>query len=346
MVSGAHRLGYSALALTDVNTMAGSILFLQECRQQEIRPILGLELADSMDPSIRVVLLARTGAGYGDLCELATRHNLGSHGPFLENLFIRAFPDLFALCPHPDILRKLSRTPLRQSLFGAICLVDAASVDKSHAVETVCDQEGLELAIAHDCWFLHPEDHELHRLLRAIDGNTDLSRLGPNQVAHAGSWLLPPNRLKEAYARYPRALEVTERIVDACRDDLAASPWILPKVDVPSGFDDDSWLSHLSSEGLTEHYAGKPEYNQAKALQAKELDVIRTTGYAGYFLMVRRIREAAGARFATGFRGGKECSLLRGSAANCLTLYNLGASDLDPIKYGLCILSATGRVDR
>jgi DNA-directed DNA polymerase III PolC len=334
-VSGARRLGYSALALTDVNTMAGSILFLQECRQQGIRPILGLELADSRDPSIRVVLLSRNGSGYGDLCELATLHNLGTNGPDLDNLFIRQFPDLFALCPHPELLQRLGKTPLRQCLFGVVCLVDPASAAKSRAVEDICQKEGLEIAVAHDCWFLNPAGHELHRLLRAIDGNTDLSRLGPNQVAPAGSWLLSPNRLKEAYARYPRALEVTERIVDACRDDLAASPWILPKVDVPSGFDDDSWLSHLAADGLNEHYAGKPEFNQAKALQAKELDVIRTTGYAGYFLMVRRIREAAGARFASGFRCGRECSLLRGSAANCLTLYNLGASDLDPIKYGL-----------
>ncbi len=335
LVSGARRLGYSALALTDVNTMAGSILFLQECRKQGIRPILGLELADNRDPSIRVVLHARNGNGYGDLCQLATFHNLGNCGPHLENLFARPFPDLFALCPDPELLQKLSRTPLWQSLFGAICLVDPASATKSRAVEDICKQEGLEIAVAHDCWFLDPTDHELHRLLRAIDGNTDLSRLGPNQAAPPGSWLLPPNKLKEVYARYPRALEVTERLVDACRDDLAASPWILPKVEVPSGFDDDTWLSHLAGEGLQEHYAGKPEFDQARVLQAKELDVIRTTGYAGYFLMVRRIREAAGARFAGGFRGGKECSLLRGSAANCLTLYNLGASDLDPIRYGL-----------
>jgi hypothetical protein len=139
LVSGARRLGYSALALTDVNTMAGSILFLQECRQQGIRPILGLELADSRDPSIRVVLLSRNGSGYGDLCELATLHNLGTNGPDLDNLFIRQFPDLFALCPHPELLQRLGRTPLRRNLFGAICLVDPPSAARSRAVEAICN---------------------------------------------------------------------------------------------------------------------------------------------------------------------------------------------------------------
>ena len=53
LVSRARALGYSAVALTDVNSMAGSILFLQECREQGIRPILGLELADARDPTLR-----------------------------------------------------------------------------------------------------------------------------------------------------------------------------------------------------------------------------------------------------------------------------------------------------
>src|ERR1035437_2537538 len=99
LVSRAKTLGYSALALTDVNSMAGSILFVQECHKQGIRPILGLELADARDPSLRLVLLARNAAGYGDLCELASFHNLGRRGPDLEDLFARLFPDLFALCP-------------------------------------------------------------------------------------------------------------------------------------------------------------------------------------------------------------------------------------------------------
>ena len=335
LVSRARALGYSALALTDVNSMAGSILFLQECREQGIRPILGLELADARDPTLRLVLLARNAAGYGDLCELASFHNLGRRGPDLEDLFARPFPDLFALCPHPELLQRLSRTPLRSSLFGQLCLTDAAAAARSKAVEQVCQKEGLETAVAHDCWFLDPSDHELHRLLRAIAANTDLSRLGPAQVAAPAAWLLPPSRLRELYARHPRALEIAERIADSCRDDLAASPWILPGVEVPAGHDEDSWLSRLAHEGLERNYGGKPEWAKARVLQSKELDVIRRTGYAGYFLMVRRIREAAAQRFAGGFRGGRECSILRGSAANCLTLYNLDASDLDPIRYGL-----------
>jgi error-prone DNA polymerase len=335
LVAAAKGRGYQALALTDVGTMAGSILFLEECRRQGIRPILGLELRDERDPEQRLVLLARNAQGYGDLCELASFHNLKRRGPDLEDLFAREFPDLFALCPHPHLLQRLAHTPLRPSLFGAICLQDIASAERSRRVHEIALAEGVSVAVAHECWFLDPSDEPLHRLLRAIDGNTDLSRLPSRERVSATAWLPPLDKIRQIYARHPEALAMAERISDFCLDDLAASPWILPEVAVPAGHTCDSWLAHLAREGLTRHYGGTPQWAKANSLQEKELQVIARTGYAGYFLMVREIRRAAGERFQGGFRGARECSILRGSAANCLTLYNIGSSDLDPVRYDL-----------
>lgn len=335
LVTAAKARGYQALALTDVGTMAGSILFLQECRRQGIRPILGLELRDERDPEVRLVLLARNAQGYGDLCELASFHNLKRRGPDLEDLFAREFPDLFALCSHPFLLQRLAHTPLRKGLFGAICLQDIASAERSRLVEKMADAEGLPVAVAHECWFLDPSDESLHRLLRAIDGNTDLSRLPVREKVPATAWLPPLDKICQIYARHPKALETTGRIADSCRDDLKASPWILPEIEVPAGHTCDSWLAHLAREGLTRNYGGTGQWAKADALQEKELRVIARTGYAGYFLMVREIRRAAGARFQGGFRRSRECSILRGSAANCLTLYNIDSSDLDPVRYDL-----------
>ena len=335
LVAAAKARGYRALALTDINTLAGSISFLEECRRQGIRPILGLELRDLRDPEQRLVLLARDGEGYGDLCELASFHNLQRRGPDLEDLFAREFPHLFALCPHPFLLQRLAHTPLRQSLFGALCLQDAATAERSRLVEQVAAAEGLPVAVAHECWFLDPSDEPFHRLLRAIDANTDLSRLPPNERVPTTAWLPPPDKIRQIYARHPRAMEMAERLSEFCRDDLAASPWILPEVQAPPGHTNDSWLAHLAREGLVRHYGGTPQWAKANLLQEKELEVISRTGYAGYFLMVREIRRRAGERFQGGFRGGQECSILRGSAANCLTLYNIGSSDLDPVRYDL-----------
>jgi len=335
LVARAVELGYPALALTDINSMAGSILFLQECRSAAIRPILGVELRDHQDPALRLVLLARNAAGYADLCELTSFHMLGRRGPSLEDLFARSFPDLVALCPHPELLQRLAHTPLRASLSGAIALHDIRSASRSKAIEAVCRAEGLHAAVAHEAWFLEPHEHELHRVLRAIANNTDLSRLHPSLCAPEAGWLLSPSQLRQRYAHLPEALAHTDALSVSCQDNLASSGWILPHIEVPEGHTPASWLGKLAHAGLLENYGGKPDWVRAHALQEKELAVIERTGYASYFLMVREIREFAAKAFADGYRGGRECSIMRGSAANCLTFYNIGASDLDPIRYNL-----------
>lgn len=335
LVARAVELGYSALALTDINSTAGCILFVQECRRAGIRPIVGVELRDHADPSLRLVLLARNAAGYGDLCELTTFHMLGRRGPALEDLFARPFPDLVALCPHPELLQRLAHTPLRGSLSGVIALHDAVAASRSRAVEAVCHQEGLRSAVAHEAWFLDPHEHELHRVLRAIAYNTDLSRLHPSVCAPETGWLLPPGRLRERYGNHADALAHSETLSASCRDDLASSDWILPHIDVPEGYTPDTWLARLAREGLLDNYGGKSEWVRANSLQEKELAVIERTGYASYFLMVREIRRFAARAFAGGYRRSRECSIMRGSAANCLTFYNIGASDLDPVRYNL-----------
>ncbi len=335
LVARAVEMGYPALALTDINSMAGCILFLEECRRAGIRPILGVELRDHRDPALRLVLLARNAAGYGDLCELTSFHMLGRRGPSLEDLFARPFPDLVAICPHPELLQRLAHTPLHDSLSGSIALHDTRAASRSRAIEAVCRQEGLRAAVAHEAWFLSPHDHELHRVLRAIAHNTDLSRLHPSAFAPEAGWLVSPAQLRERYGHLPEALAHTEALSASCRDDLVSSGWILPHIEVPEGHTPSSWLGKLARAGLLDNYGGKPDWVKAHALQEKELEVIERTGYASYFLMVREIRRFATEAFATAYRGARECSIMRGSAANCLTFYNIGASDLDPVRYNL-----------
>ncbi|HEU4500514.1 MAG TPA: PHP domain-containing protein, partial [Nitrospira sp.] len=57
----ARQYGFPAMALTDTNGLYGAIRFIEEAKQQGLRPILGAELtADNH----RAVLLAKTPAGY------------------------------------------------------------------------------------------------------------------------------------------------------------------------------------------------------------------------------------------------------------------------------------------
>ncbi|MFN7444596.1 MAG: PHP domain-containing protein, partial [Curvibacter sp.] len=85
LVARAHALGYSALAITDECSMAGVVRAHVEAKRLGLSLIIGTELrveegdGDEDHAYFTLVLLARSRAGYGQLCELITqvrRHTL------------------------------------------------------------------------------------------------------------------------------------------------------------------------------------------------------------------------------------------------------------------------------
>ncbi|MFD4953834.1 DNA polymerase III subunit alpha [Streptomyces sp. NPDC058451] len=98
----AAERGMDALALTDRDTLAGSVRFAKACAAAGVRPLFGVELAvETMDPvrrdrrrapvrggafvdesAPRVTFLARAGArGWADLCHLVTAAHAGPTAP-------------------------------------------------------------------------------------------------------------------------------------------------------------------------------------------------------------------------------------------------------------------------
>jgi len=87
--------------------------------------------------------------------------------------------------------------------------------------------------------------------------------------------------------------------------------------------------------GLESLYANSSDYSKAKEIQEMELEVIFKLGYDSYFVMVKQIKDWANEKFKTKYRKPVSCTILRGSAANSITFYNLGVSRLEPIRYNL-----------
>lgn len=68
----------SAIALTDQSNMFGTMEFYRLCRQENIRPILGMEIqVETKDnPSFPLILLAKNNLGYQTLTRMTT--NIGN----------------------------------------------------------------------------------------------------------------------------------------------------------------------------------------------------------------------------------------------------------------------------
>ena len=69
LISYAKSLGYTSLAITDQDNMFGVIEFYLECKKNNIKPIIGLELTVE---DYKILLYAINNNGYKNLIKLST----------------------------------------------------------------------------------------------------------------------------------------------------------------------------------------------------------------------------------------------------------------------------------
>ena len=59
-------------------------------------------------------------------------------------------------------------------------------------------------------------DFNTHRLLRAIDNNTLLSKLAEHQQAHPEEVMMPEDELEKYFELYPELIRNTRLLLDQC----------------------------------------------------------------------------------------------------------------------------------
>ncbi|MBK7874163.1 MAG: DNA polymerase III subunit alpha [Planctomycetes bacterium] len=140
LVARARELGFEALALCDVDTIAGVVEFLNAVRAANedgaraapLRAIVGAELSDPSGTPGRVVALVENETGWRNLCKLVSARHLGDDpgrpgarldgpGHFrLADQVVRHREGLIFLVDHPRLLVQLTGRVDARSLFAAI----------------------------------------------------------------------------------------------------------------------------------------------------------------------------------------------------------------------------------
>ncbi len=284
----------------------------------------------------RLVVLARNAQGYADLCQILTERHLSADTFRFESVFAREWPDLVLLTSSPGLLGVLAATPNRSRLFAELVNHSAATRRRSRQVEAVAGALRVPLVATNDSYFLDRGDWATHQVLTAIGLNSTVSRLRQGECAAPGAALRPGAEMEQAFPSHRQALANAELIAEDCGGiELDLGEWIMPRIEVPGGETPEHHLAQLARAGLERNYGGQPTYTKARQIQEMELATIEKLGYPSYFLIVKEIRDWANTRLASGYRRPTDCTILRGSAANSLTFYNIGVSDLDPIRYDL-----------
>ncbi|MBI4303810.1 MAG: DNA polymerase III subunit alpha, partial [Chloroflexi bacterium] len=351
LVKRAKELGMDSLAITDHGAMYGAIQFYQAAKEAGIKPIIGSEVYVAADNRLErnsggknyyhLVLLAKNETGYRNLIQLTTKAYLEGfyYKPRLDKELLEQYHEgLVALtaCVAGEIPQLILQGRLDEAkksalwykqTFGDFYLeIQKHLIPELERINQVLipmsNELGIPLVATNDVHYINREDAQTHDLVLCIGTNTTV--LDEKRVKMAGDffYLKSPQEMVESFRDIPQAIENTERIAERCNLKLEFGRLHLPEIALPEGKTPDEYLSDLCHASLTRYYPS-PSAEIQQRLEY-ELEVIRKTEFANYFLVVWDIISFV--------RKHNILFGVRGSAASSIVLRCLGITEVDPME--------------
>jgi DNA polymerase-3 subunit alpha len=191
----------------------------------------------------------------------------------------------------------------------------------------------VKMIATNDSHYIDRDDSEAHDILLALQTNADLNDpnrfrfTDDNNVLNREFYLKTPDEMKELFKDVPDSIDNTNEIVDKVEKIDLSSELLLPSYNIPKEFNSmDDYLRHMTYEGAKKRY-GEISQEVSERIET-ELGIIKTMGFAGYFLIVQGFTTEARRR-------GVYVGPGRGSAAGSVVAYTIGIINIDPLKYDL-----------
>ena len=334
LVRKAAKCGYSAIAITDRNSVAGIVRAYAAAQEHGVRVIVGARLA--FDDGPEILCLPSDRAAYGRLTSLLTigkrRVGKGECLLHLDDLIAHAEGQNLVVLP-PDQLNSEFAAVLRRlkEILGPLYLAahrlygadDAARLTE---LGQLADLLSIGLVATNDVHYHDKDRCELQDVLTCVRERATLQTIGTRLFPNAERHLKPPVEMAALFQTRPDAVANTLRIAASCRFSLKELEYEYPIEEGSEGRTSQEELAHRTWLGAADRYPeGVPE--KVTAQLKHELALIATLKYAAYFLTVHHI-----VRFA---RSRDILCQGRGSAANSAVCYCLRITDVSPGEIGL-----------
>jgi len=307
----AKGMGMETLALTDTNGIYGLMFFLEAAREAGVRPVVGSEITAS---GHRAVLLVRNRTGYANLCRIISDRNCRRDFDLMRGIAEKRggliiFSDDFSL------LKSLGRES-KEDLF-----VEMSPGYNMHRCLAFSRSSGIPPLATNRVYMTTKDQFRLHRILRSVDLNTKLSRLGVGDTCLEHSFLTSPQSMIDQFPHAPEAVENTMRVADRCLKDWDIFSLTFPDFEGMTNGEAFDRLYGKTVEGCRRRYGEitKPVMDRIEY----EMRIIRDKNFSHYFLVAADLAEKAS----------RSCG--RGSAAASIVSYALGITDVDPIRHNL-----------
>ena len=358
LVAAALEHGYCALALTDHNTVSGSMEFAVAARGLGLHAIHGAEI--DLEDGRHLTLLVRDAHGWSNLCRILTRaHEHTREGRPGARPAVPAVPLPFVLS-HAEGLVCLSGCALRgvhdeptlsrlRDAFGE----DRMRVElqrpflrddraRNRRLSELARRLGLRCVATGN---VHAHTRARAPLQDAFVAVRLHSTLDASEPERRGNWshvLASPEAMAARFPEHPEAVTETVRIAESLRFDLGSDLGYR----YPGAEDGEAMrkLVELCQSRLGDRYSGEAArfHDRAVARLEEEFRIIDKLGLAGFFLLHHDLLELA-REVAAEVRGPDTARALlppgrgRGSSVSSIVCFLTGLSHVDPIENELLI---------
>jgi error-prone DNA polymerase len=363
----AAEKGHVALALTDHNSLSGSMELAQVADDAGVRAIHGAEV--DLSDGRHLTLLVRDARGWRNLCRIVTHaHAHTREHPGRE----RGEPsvELHTVLDHAEGLVCLTGCaghgihdePTARVLLDAFGPEDLrvelqrpyARHDRSRnrKLEALARRLGVECVATGDIHAHTRSRAELQDAFVALRHRTTLDAGEPLRRGNHTHVITTPRAMAERFADHPRAVRETVSLAERLTFDLTkdlgyrypgaedeSAPRRLSELcwaRIEDRYSKDALRGSVGADGLPLGRRARAFRSEAQARLEEELRVIDALGLAGFFLLHHDMLELA-REVAVEVRGRDTASALlapgrgRGSSVSSIVCYLTGLSHIDPI---------------
>ena len=240
------------IALTDINNTSACLNFVRKASEFGITPILGVDFRNGVIPCF--IGIAKNNEGYLELNNFLSDH---LHKDEKIPAIAPDFKNCYVVYPFEEVLQNEMQS-FRENEFIGISIADLRRLPFSRLLAYKD-----KLVVQQPVTFRSKRDFNAHRLLRAIDNNTLLSKLSTTEQASEEEKMFPVQNLANAFSEYSFILENTERLMNACSIHFDFSEGRKPqnlKNYLSNREEDEALIEKLCQDGLPYRY---PEVGEA-----------------------------------------------------------------------------------
>ncbi len=305
------------IALTDINNTSACLNFIQQAKKYNIKPIVGVDFRNGN--SQQFVAIAKSNTGFENINRylstfLESKTAIPDQPELLEDVFI--------IYPFEKAL-ELNLTSFKENEFVGISIAEINKLRFSYL-----KKYEDKLVIQQQVTIRNKSDFNAHRLLRAIDNNTLLSKLPTTEQCLTTSTMHSALVLHEYFKDFTSISANTKTLLQQCviHFGFDKTRENQNKQHYCNSFEEDcTLLVQLCTSKVQTRYNNVTQKVHDR-LQ-KELKVIIELKFVSFFLINYDIVKYAKSKgyFHVG----------RGSGANSIVAYIIGVTDVDPVELDL-----------